>query len=58
VAELISDLGLPRTLGDVGIKDDQWDKIAEYGVKHPTVLTNPRPITKKGDIIEILKLAS
>ena len=58
VAELISDLGLPRTLGDVGIKDDQWDKIAEYGVKHPTVLTNPRPITKKSDIIEILKLAS
>jgi len=49
---------LPRTLGDVGIKDDQWDKIAEYGVKHPTVLTNPRPITKKSDIIEILKLAS
>ena len=58
VGELISDLGLPTTLGEVGIKDDQWDKIADYGLKHPTVLSNPRPITKKDDIIEILKLAS
>ena len=49
---------MPRTLSDVGIRNDQWDKIAEYGVKHPTVLSNPRPITKKSDIIEILKLAS
>jgi alcohol dehydrogenase class IV len=58
VAELISDLGLPNKLSDVGIKEDQWDKIAEYGLKHPTVLSNPRPITKKDDILEILKLAS
>ncbi|MDB9926251.1 iron-containing alcohol dehydrogenase [Hyphomicrobiales bacterium] len=58
VGELVSDLGLPTTLGEVGIKDDQWDKIADYGLKHPTVLSNPRPITKKNDIIEILKLAS
>lgn len=58
VGELVSDLGLPTTLGEVGIKDDQWDKIANYGLKHPTVLSNPRPITKKDDIIEILKLAS
>jgi|TARA_B110000240_G_scaffold194905_1_gene243420 alcohol dehydrogenase class IV len=58
VGELVSDLGLPTTLGEVGIKDDQWDKIADYGLKHPTVLSNPRPITKKDDIIEILKLAS
>ena len=58
VAELITDLGLPNTLGEVGIKEGQWDKIAEYGLKHPTVLSNPRPITKKDDIIQILKLAS
>ena len=58
VAELITDLGLPNTLGEVGIKESQWDKIAEYGLKHPTVLSNPRPITKKDDIIQILKLAS
>ena len=58
VGELVSDLGLPTTLGEVGIKDNQWDKIADYGLKHPTVLSNPRPITKKDDIIEILKLAS
>ena len=58
VGELISDLGLPTTLGEVGIKESQWEKIAEYGLKHPTVQSNPKPINKKDDIIEILKLAS
>ena len=58
VGELISDLGLPTTLGEVGIKESQWEKIAEYGLKHPTVQSNPKPINKKDDIIQILKLAS
>ena len=44
VGELISDLGLPTTLGEVGIKESQWEKIAEYGLKHPTVQSNPKPI--------------
>ena len=55
---MISDLGLPTTLSEVGIKESQWEKIAEYGLKHPTVQSNPKPINKKDDIIEILKLAS
>ena len=58
VGELISDLGLPTTLGEVGIRESQWEKIAEYGLKHPTVQSNPKPINKKDDIIQILKLAS
>ena len=58
VGELISDLGLPTTLGEVGIEESQWEKIAEYGLKHPTVQSNPKPINKKDDIIQILKLAS
>ena len=58
VGELISDLGLPTTLSEVGIKESQWEKIAEYGLKHPTVQSNPKPINKKDDIIQILKLAS
>ena len=58
VGELISDLSLPRTLKDVGIKEDQWEKIADYGLKHPTVLSNPKPIEKKDDILKILELAS
>ena len=32
VSELISDLGLPKTLEEVGIKESHWDKIAEYGL--------------------------
>ena len=58
VSELISDLGLPKTLEEVGIKESHWDKIAEYGLNHPTVQSNPKPINKKDDIIQILKLAS
>ena len=58
VGELISDLNLPRTLKDVGIREDQWEKIADHGLKHPTVLSNPKPIEKKDDILKILELAS
>jgi alcohol dehydrogenase class IV len=58
VSELISDLGLPKTLEEVGIKESQWEKIAEYALKHPTVQSNPKPIKKKDDVIQILDLAS
>ena len=58
VSELISDIGLPQTLNDVGVGEDQWDKIAKYGLKHPTVLSNPKEIVSHNDIIEILELAN
>ena len=58
VAELVSDLGLPKTLKEVGIEEAQWKMIAEYGLKHPTVLSNPRPIKSFEDIFEILELAN
>jgi alcohol dehydrogenase class IV len=58
VAELISDLELPKNLGEVGVLEEHWQKIAEYGLKHPTVLSNPKPIKSEQDILEILELAS
>jgi alcohol dehydrogenase class IV len=57
VAGLIRDLGLPRTLGEVGIKEDQLEQIAEMAVANPVVRANPRPIRAAGDVMEILRLA-
>lgn len=57
VAALISDLGLPSRLRDVGIKQDQLQAIADEAAKHPTVLSNPRPVTGAGDVMEILHAA-
>lgn len=58
VRELVQDLGLPTRLSDVGIEKNQWQKIAELGTRHPTVLSNPRPVTSPQDILDILRLAS
>jgi alcohol dehydrogenase class IV len=55
--ELLSTLELPQTLGDVGVRDDQIDKIAQIAVKHPVVLANARPIRSVEDTRAILELA-
>jgi maleylacetate reductase len=57
VAELIADLGLPRRLRDVGIKEDQLQAIADEAARHPVVLSNPRPITGAADVLQILRAA-
>lgn len=57
VAELVSDLGLPSRLRDVGIRQDQLMAIAEEAAKHPVVLSNPRPITGAADVLQILNAA-
>jgi maleylacetate reductase len=44
VAELISGLGLPTRLRDVGVKPDQLDVIAEGSMHDRWVHTNPRKI--------------
>jgi maleylacetate reductase len=57
VAALICDLGLPRTLGEVGIGEDQLALIAEKALANPVVRANPRPIREASDVMEILRLA-
>ena len=58
VAALLDDLGMPRTLKDVGISDDLQPKIAEQAAKSPAVANNPRPVKTPQDALEILVLAS
>ncbi|MGH7113700.1 MAG: iron-containing alcohol dehydrogenase [Stellaceae bacterium] len=44
VAELISGLGLPTRLRDVGVREDQLDLIAENSMHDRWIRTNPRKI--------------
>ena len=57
VAELVSLLGLPSRLGDVGVGRDRFPEIAEQAMREPFVHANPRPVRSVGDILEILESA-
>lgn len=56
--EFISGLGMPRTLRDVGVTEDQFQKIAEYTMLDIWGRTNARPIQTPNDILEILRRAA
>ena len=56
--ELISALGLPRTLKEVGVGPDQFDLLAENTMHDRWTYTNPRKINGAGDIKSILEMAA
>jgi maleylacetate reductase len=58
VAELVAALGLPRTLGEVGVGKDRFREIGEKSMHDRAVLNNPRPITRPEQVVEILELAA
>ena len=53
----IRGLGMPRTLGEVGVGEDKLQLIAEYTLKDIWGRTNPRPVKTAGDVMQILRLA-
>lgn len=55
--DLIAGLGLPRTLGDVGVGDEHIDEIAETALKTNWMPYNPRKVERADDIREILRMA-
>jgi maleylacetate reductase len=57
VADLVTELGLPSRLRDVGIRREDFRAIAEHTMHDPPVRANPRPIKRPEDIQEILELA-
>ena len=57
VGDLISSLGLPRRLRDVGVSREQFPTIAENAMLDQHISTNPRPIAGPEDVLEILKMA-
>jgi maleylacetate reductase len=57
VAELVSSLGLPGCLRDVGVKRDQLDTIARESMHDRWVHTNPRRIDGPAVVRELLEAA-
>jgi maleylacetate reductase len=54
----IGGLGMPRSLGAVGIRPDNFARIAEGAMKTPWVPHNPRAIAGPAEVREILELAA
>ncbi|MGI4812359.1 MAG: iron-containing alcohol dehydrogenase [Janthinobacterium lividum] len=54
---LIRSLGLPRTLAEVDVRDDQLDRVADLAFNDFWGRTNPRPVRGPQDMLEILQLA-
>jgi maleylacetate reductase len=56
--DFISALGMPRSLKDVGVAPEHFDRIAEQAMATPWVPRNPRKIDSAAQIREILLLAA
>lgn len=54
----IGGLGMPRSLGAVGVGQDSFAMIADGAMQTPWVPRNPRPISGPKDVLEILALAA
>jgi maleylacetate reductase len=54
----IRDLGMPRSLRDVRVGPEHFDRIAEQAMKTPWVPRNPRKIDGAAQVREILVLAA
>jgi maleylacetate reductase len=51
-------LGMPRSLQDVGVGPEHFDRIAQQAMKTPWVPRNPRRIDRAAQVREILLLAA
>ncbi|KAL3494956.1 alcohol dehydrogenase [Aspergillus germanicus] len=53
---VIRELGMPRSLGDVGVGRDKLDGLAQNSLHDRWCRTNPVPLTEKGQVLEILEM--
>lgn len=56
IKKLNADLGIPKSLSEVGVTEDKIEAMAKDAVIHPNVLANPRQTNLK-DMIELYKKA-
>lgn len=56
--DFIVNLGMPRTLREVGVGADQFEVIAENSMHDRWLHTNPRKIRGQEDVIEILQMVA
>ncbi|MGY8667235.1 iron-containing alcohol dehydrogenase [Bradyrhizobium sp. UFLA05-109] len=57
-AEFVAELGLPRTLAEVGVAEDRFELIGKNAMLSIFTRANPQPIREPGDIVKILKFAA
>jgi len=55
--KLITGLGMPRTLREVDITEDQLPQLAENCMLDPWTFSNPREIRSPEQVMEILRAA-
>lgn len=55
---IIRELGMPRSLKEVGIGRDKLDLLAENSLKDHWIRTNAVPITEKSQVMEILEMVA
>jgi alcohol dehydrogenase class IV len=53
---IIRQLGLPRTLGEVGVTQEHLDDLATNSLRDRWCATNPVPLVNKGQVLEILEM--
>jgi alcohol dehydrogenase class IV len=53
---VIRELGMPRSLADVGIGRDKLEMLAENSLHDPLCQSNPVPLTEKSQVLEILEM--
>jgi alcohol dehydrogenase class IV len=53
---VIKELGMPRTLNEVGVKREQLDALAVNCLKDRWLKTNPVPLTTKEQVLEVLEM--
>jgi alcohol dehydrogenase class IV len=53
---VIRELGMPRSLKDVGVGRDKLDLLAEHSLHDRWCKTNPVPLKEKGQVLEILEM--
>ena len=57
VAELISRLGMPTRLRDVGVTREHFSAVAQASLLNAWVKANPQPIDTEDQVLEILEAA-
>jgi alcohol dehydrogenase class IV len=51
---VIRELGMPRSLTEVGVTEEKFDVLAENSLKDRWCATSPRALTRKEEVLEIL----
>ncbi len=55
---IVRELGLKRSLSEVGVGREKFDKLAEISLRDPCLVNNPVPIVREEQVMEILELCA